>query len=82
MRKLQIVLSILSCACVAAAAIVGAFVQNLPLVLGLMLGAVVFGCAMFFVRSRANAREDAEARRNRPDFMNAPPAEKKEEDKP
>ena len=72
MRKLQIVLSILSCLCVVAAVIVGSFVQNLYFVLALMLAAVIFGAAMFVVRNKANEREDAESRKNRPDFMNTP----------
>lgn len=72
MRKLQIVLSLLSCLCVVAAVIVGSFVQNLYFVLALMLAAVIFGAAMFVVRNKANEREDAESRKNRPDFMNTP----------
>ncbi|HIZ63289.1 MAG TPA: hypothetical protein H9670_01795 [Firmicutes bacterium] len=72
MRKLQIVLSLLSCLCVVAAVIVGSFVQNLYFVLALMLAAVIFGAAMFVVRNKANEREDAESGKNRPDFMNTP----------
>lgn len=72
MRKLQIALSILSCLCVVAAVIVGSFVQNLYYVLALMLAAVIFGAGMFVVRARANEREDNEAKKNRPDFMNTP----------
>ena len=72
MRKLQIVLSLLSCLCVVAAVIVGSFVQNLYFVLALMLAAVIFGAAMFVVRNKANEREDVESRKNRPDFMNTP----------
>ena len=72
MRKLQIVLSILSCLCVVAAVIVGSFVQNLYFVLALMLAAVIFGAAMFVVRNKANEHDDAESRKNRPDFMNTP----------
>lgn len=72
MRKLQIVLSLLSCLCVVAAVIVGSFVQNLYFVLALMLAAVIFGASMFVVRNKANEHDDAESRKNRPDFMNTP----------
>ncbi len=76
MRNLQIVLCILTCLCVLAAVIVGAFWYNLGAVLGLMLAAVIFGGGMFIVRGRANAREEEEARKHRPDFMNTPSEEK------
>ena len=77
MRTDQIISCILACICVAAAAIVGAFLQNLVAVICLMLGAVICGGAMFFLRNAANEKEEQQARKNRPDFMNPP----KEEDK-
>lgn len=72
MRTLQTVFCILACLCVLAAVIVGSFLHSLVGVLCLLLGAVLCGGAMFFVRSRANEKDEAEERKNRPDFMNPP----------
>ena len=69
MRVLQIVFCILSCLCVLAAALVGAFLQDLTIVICCILGAVIFGGAMFFVRGQANARDEREAAERKPDFM-------------
>ena len=72
MRVMQMVLCILACLCIVAAVVVGAFLQNLVAVICLILGAVICGAGMFFLKSQANAKEEREARRNRPDFMNPP----------
>lgn len=72
MRTLQTVFCILACLCVIAAVIVGAFWHSLVGVLCLLLGAVLFGGGMFFVKSCANEKEEREERKNRPDFMNPP----------
>ena len=73
MRILQIVLCILACLCVAAAAITGAFLQDLTIVLCLIGGAFLFGAGMFLVRRFLELRAERKARKNRRDFMDADP---------
>lgn len=74
MRIVQIVSCILACLCVVAAAIVGAFLRDLVIVLCLLLAAVLCGVVMFFARARAKEREE----QDRPDFMNPPKHDKDE----
>lgn len=69
MRTLQVIFCILSCLCVVAAVIVGAFVQNLVAVLCLLLGAVLCGILMFIVRARANELADQAEKKKHRDFM-------------
>ena len=81
MRTLQIVFCILACLCVTAAAIVGAFLRDLTVVLCLLLAAVLFGVLMFIARARANDRAERTAEKDRPDFMNTPAQTPSDKDK-
>ncbi len=72
MRVVQIILCILACLCVIASVIVGAFLQNLVGVICLLLGAVICGAGMFFVRAQANDKAERKERGNRCDFMDPP----------
>ena len=72
MRILQMIFCILACLCVLAAAILGAFLRDLAVVLGCAAGAVAFAAAMFAVKAIPERRREREARAMRRDFMDTP----------
>ena len=79
MRILQMLFCILACLAVVAAALVAAFLRDLLAVACCLLGAVVFGAAMFLARGRADANEPQTPRR---DFMHPDAPDEHAEDDP
>ena len=82
MRKQQVIFCIVCVAFMVAAILVGSYAHNLVIALVLCFGAVAFGSAMFFVRREANRREEEEALKNKPDFMNSPAPSAQKQDEP